>query len=324
MPLTQLTLEDIQRIFPDAELPALKKVQVCGNYGDAVMARDFIPIAQHLKDLYPDIRISVATNGSLRPHSWWAALAEVIDHCTFGIDGLADTHSLYRRGTDFTTILENARAFIAAGGTAEWAYLVFRHNQHQVEDAFRMSRELGFADFSAKATSRFYSDGRKTSATPVRNLQGDIDYQLGVTDREEFGNVELDRLDALVLEDPEHFADYIRNTRIDCKAISRSKLYISAEGHVFPCCWLGNIYAPDQPWQDTEIGRAIVASGGLELLDGKSHSIGGILDGDFFSKAVPQGWTSGEDRLTVCSKMCGEIDMNLAQYIDYEPAEECA
>ncbi len=323
LPLTQLYLGDIERIFPVAEFPALKRVQFCGNYGDAVMARDFLPNVRHIKRLYPKVKISLATNGSLRPTDWWADVAEIVDHCTFGIDGLADTHMLYRRGTSFETVIENARAYIAAGGRAEWAYLIFKHNQHQVDEAYQLSRKLGFHDFSAKATSRFYRDGRKASAIPVRNESGEIAYHLEATDRAGLGNRELDRLDSLALENEENFTEYIRNTRIDCKAVTRKKLYISAEGYVFPCCWLGNIYAADMPWQETEIGRAIVAGGGLHLLNAKVHSIGSILDGDFFTKVIPERWACGAARLDVCSKMCGEIDMNLAQYVDYRPAENC-
>ena len=321
MPLAQLYLADIERIFPDAEFPALRSVQVCGNYGDAVMASDFLPIARYIKQLYPQVRISLATNGSLRPADWWAELAELVDLCTFGIDGLADTHALYRRGTNFETVIENARTYIAAGGRAEWAYLIFKHNEHQVDEAYRLSRKLGFHTFTVKATSRFNRDGRKTSALAVRNKSGGIDYHLEATGRADLGNRELERLDSLVLENPENFADYIENTSIDCKAIKGKKLYISAEGYVFPCCWLGNFYAADEPWQETEIGRAIAASGGLHLLDAKAHSIGSILDGDFFTKVVPARWACGSGRLKVCSEMCGEIELNRAQYVDYKPAE---
>ena len=321
MPLAQLYLHDIEKIFPGPDFPNLRRVQVCGNYGDAVMARDFLEIAEYLKALYPAISISLATNGSLRPKHWWRALATHVDHCVFGIDGLADTHALYRRETDFDTILSNAKAYIAGGGRAEWAYLIFRHNQHQVEDAYQLSKELGFDTFSAKATSRFYCEKGKAASSPVRDAAGEVQYRLEATDDARLANTELDRLDDMLLGNPDKFADYITNTKIDCKAISRGKLYISGEGHVFPCCWLGNIYAADRPWQETGSGRAILQGGGLDLLDARVHDIATILEGDFFNKAVPEGWKCGENRLQTCSKMCGEVDINLAQYVDYTPED---
>lgn len=39
------------------------------------------------------------------------------------------------RGTKWQIILKNMRGFFAAGGSAEWDFIVFRHNEHQVDAA---------------------------------------------------------------------------------------------------------------------------------------------------------------------------------------------
>ena len=44
--------------------------------------------------------------------------------------------------------------FRAAGGHAQWDFIVFRHNQHQVERAQQLSREWGFSKFQVKKTAR--------------------------------------------------------------------------------------------------------------------------------------------------------------------------
>ena len=43
------------------------------------------------------------------------------------------------------------KSFINAGGSIPWEYLVFKHNQHQVEDAKKLAKELGFQEFYEKA-----------------------------------------------------------------------------------------------------------------------------------------------------------------------------
>jgi hypothetical protein len=52
--------------------------------------------------------------------------------------------------------MRNVDAFIAAGGNAEWDFLVFRHNEHQVDAARALALGMGFTLFNAKATSRFF------------------------------------------------------------------------------------------------------------------------------------------------------------------------
>ena len=44
--------------------------------------------------------------------------------------------------------MENVDAFIGNGGSAFWEYLVFKHNQHQIEEARLLSKKLGFKKFS--------------------------------------------------------------------------------------------------------------------------------------------------------------------------------
>lgn len=110
---------------------------------------------------------------------WWSRIAPLLGECVFAIGGLQDTHSLYRRGTDFKTVLRNAQAFIRAGGTATWAFVIFKHNEHQVEEARRLSREMGFLSFRLKKTKRFFEAGKLLQKTKVCDKEGNVEYFLG-------------------------------------------------------------------------------------------------------------------------------------------------
>ena len=62
-----------------------------------------------------------------------------------------------------------------------WNYLVFKHNQHQVEEAEALSKELGFAHFFHKKALGFVSNDRDRVAKEgiyVFNEQGQCDYVL--------------------------------------------------------------------------------------------------------------------------------------------------
>ena len=51
--------------------------------------------------------------------------------------------------------MENAKAFIDAGGNARWYFIEFQHNYHQIEQAQSMASDMGFKQFNAKYTGRF-------------------------------------------------------------------------------------------------------------------------------------------------------------------------
>jgi sulfatase maturation enzyme AslB (radical SAM superfamily) len=69
-------------------------------------------------------------------------------HVRFALDGLKDTHSLYRMGSDYDTVVKNMKTFIDAGGRATWKFIVFKHNEHQVDEASKLARELGCVTFT--------------------------------------------------------------------------------------------------------------------------------------------------------------------------------
>lgn len=69
---------------------------------------------------------------------------------TASIDGATQqTYSKYRAGGDFATAFGNLKALVAAKKKLYkftphliWQFLVFRHNQHEMQQALRMAREL--------------------------------------------------------------------------------------------------------------------------------------------------------------------------------------
>ena len=52
--------------------------------------------------------------------------------------------------------MTNVKSFIQAGGEAHWEFLVFKHNEHQVEEARNLAREMGFKEFYLKKRRRAF------------------------------------------------------------------------------------------------------------------------------------------------------------------------
>ena len=161
LPGTELSIDDIKRIFKPEFIAQLERMYMCGNFGDPIAARDTLETFAYFREHNPNMMLSLHTNGSAKRPEWWAELAATIGrkgYVVFSLDGLEDTNHLYRQNTVWSKIMENAQAFINAGGRARWDYIVFAHNEHQVEQAESLATTMGFERFQYKKSARFFSN----------------------------------------------------------------------------------------------------------------------------------------------------------------------
>lgn len=230
-PETNFTLEYAHKIFSPGFLKQLKRIWINGNYGDIVMNPESTEIISYFREHNPNLRIEVSTNGSARNKEFWQSLASLNVHVSFCLDGLEDTHHLYRQNTSWATIIKNAKIFITAGGKATWKFVKFNHNIHQIDACKQMSKDLKFYNFN------LVDHGRNLG--PVFNKHGDYSHTIGkYNGLTEFSVLfHKKKTDEVLLKD-------ITNVRTPKKTIScwskhMRSIYIAANGDVSPCCWTG-------------------------------------------------------------------------------------
>jgi MoaA/NifB/PqqE/SkfB family radical SAM enzyme len=206
---SELTVEQCKNLFASEFIKNLNKMFMCGNFGEPAAGRDTLDIYRYFRQINPTITLGMNTNGSVRNNQWWEQLAGIFfqnfDYVVFSIDGLEDTNHIYRQGVSWRKLIENAKAFIDAGGTAHWDMLVFEHNQHQVDECKQLAADLGFSWFRAKVSKRF-------NANTVDWIKPPANYSLP--------NVTVDG-------------------DISCHALNEKSIYVAANGEVLPCCWFG-------------------------------------------------------------------------------------
>lgn len=297
------TLEDFKNILTEEVLLQLKGFYFCGNFGDPIINDDLIEMIRYAVSVNKDLYIRVHTNGGARSKKWWEELAAAmpVTHLViFAIDGLEDTHHLYRVGTTYQKVLENAQHFIKAGGTAEWCFLKFKHNEHQVEEAERRAKQLGFFQFTEKNSSRFIGEPK----FPVLDKKEEIVYFLEPPTSS--------KLDFITKEVVKNYKEILAPSEIDCYIIHTKEIYIDAYREVFPCCFLAS--TPYNYSRETDLTAPIRAHM-LEQYNDLKTTLGNvnalqvpvkqIINSSSWQTAWKDYW--GEKKLITCARTCGKI-----------------
>ncbi|MFV2032227.1 MAG: radical SAM protein [Gammaproteobacteria bacterium] len=315
MPLSELSLADIRTILLPDLIARLKRIYACGNYGDPIVARECIEVFRYLRDHGPQLNLCLHTNGSARRPQWWRQLAAIMrqgpHYLRFGIDGLEDTNHLYRRGTDWKTIMRSAAAFIYAGGHAEWDFLVFKHNEHQVEAARQLAREMGFKEFFVRKTGRFLSSGELETSDrfDVLDKQGKFEYWLEQPSNPEYVNPAFGNLEQVKQRYGE-YQTYLDQVEINCKvAGGKGKIYLSAQGYALPCCWLGAVFSESSTAERQQFAELINHYGGSSAVDAKHRGLKQVIEGPLFQQAIPRSWnlqSIADGKLAICALTCGK------------------
>lgn len=250
LPIIELSLNDIKKILPLNFIKQLNLISLCGVYGEPICNTELKSIVKYLYECNPKIDIDIYTNGSLHDVKWWEEFADIIGKhkgtVIFGIDGIGDVHSLHRCNTNYNKIIENAQAFINNNGVAQWDFIVFKHNEHQIEEVKEISKALGFKKFQIKKTSRFFknlyeNDGNLDSTCasygkhPVFNDKGKIKYYIELPNNCDYRNASEEKIFELI-DNYGSFNNYLDKNDIECDAIKNGGIFISANGEVFPCC----------------------------------------------------------------------------------------
>ena len=206
-------------------------VTLCGNNGDPIYHAKFHTLISRLKDI--DATISLTTNGSGKKKEWWEKLCGILnknDSIQFSIDGLQDTNHLYRKNAKWQSIMQAIEVVARHNVKTTWKFIVFKHNQHQIQEAEKFSKEIGINKFKIIKSDRWWE---KDLMPDLKYVDPSYKRQIAVTKGE---------------EQPA----YIKQECMSKKnGTPDTSLYIDSEGDFYPCCKTGlyafrykNIFSP--------------------------------------------------------------------------------
>jgi len=289
------TIEQFVNVFDRTEI---EHFYLCGNFGDPMICKDILPILQYLKNKQKSVEVH--TNGGMHTPVWWSALASCLPKkhkVVFSIDGLQNTHHLYRIGTEYQRVLSHAKHFIKNGGNAVWSFLAFKHNEHEIQEAKSLAKAYGFIDFYLKHSSRFSFDNK------FGVLDKNLEFQYFLQPSSQA------QLTKLTDSELSNIQDFVDSTDISCHAQHSKEIYIDAHKKLFPCCFLASI--PYQPYENEKLHdiRLHIEDQYAELIQDLGNtnvlekSIKSIVESEPYQTVWNKYWTV--KKLYTCARTCG-------------------
>ena len=302
-----LTLADFERHFTPEFCARTEHIELGGGLGDPLAARDCLEICDHLTRY--GVNLVVSTNGGLRNTQWWEKLGHILQRTDsvvqLHVDGLKDTNPLYRVNTDFDKIMANAQAYLATGAPAEWYYILFRHNEHQVEEARDLSRRMGFRNFVLIDTIRFgkrdsfpyrLPNGEWHALEPATLTSADFEkkFQQEASSSKSQGASLPSPLDPIAAK----AAAGVNGIR--CKSQIHNRPYINCEGFVSPCCWMAT--SPEEVF--------VYEQAGLDMANYniRNRLLSDILHDEPFASLYERDWETGNN--PICNRKCRDMVRN--------------
>jgi organic radical activating enzyme len=297
----QVNLSDMffEFYFPKEVVKDLEIVSFCGNVGEPAMNKHLPSILRWFRKHNPNIFIEIYTNGSVQSPEWWHEIGSIVGtngNTLFALDGLEDTNHIYRIGVKWDQMINNIKEYIRSGATSTWQFIPFRHNEHQVEQAEAMSKEMGFTNFKIKISHRDLLNQPQNLATAVYPPENPKYKHEG----QQLDFVNFDKTES-----------YLNSVDIKCYAIEMSTIYLSAEGLVFPCCHTASIFllADDLIPAPYSWIKNVKQDFNLNEISLYKNTLEEILNSHTFRR-IKESWNLNmkQGRNPLCAAICGKCD----------------
>ncbi len=258
----------------------VRVIRFSGNVSEPVASKEFSEICKWLRE-DTDTSIHVDTNGSVKSPEYWSKLGKIFSGdkrsmVFFSLDGVGnESLQKYRVGADYNKIIDNAKSFIDSGGKAMWRMIKFKHNEHQIEEARELAKEMGFWQFIEVESNRKYNMGEWWS---YRGKEGFLEPAV----------------------ETKKYSKKPDTYEISCRYQERNIFYVDFLKRVWPCCYISN--KPKNGKEQDWYKKYYMERSSNSLI---TKTFDDIMKNEFYEQ-LQSSW--GDDGcLTDCNKFCSQV-----------------
>jgi hypothetical protein len=304
--INSFTFEDLKRIFPAGNYSGVE-FKFCGVLGDPIVNPDCLKMIEWL--VYNGGYCEISTNGGYNTADWWTRLGKVAAtypgklHIHFCIDGHKETNHIYRVNTKWNIIERNIAAFASSAPKkhATWIYIVFDHNEHDLELAKTHASSLNFEFATRTGMRNSYHQwianlGKKNSQTKKKiTTTGDKEHSKKEVVKSLDDFIKSYKSNKVNKKETEKIVN-----SIICKYIHEHEIFIASNMTMWPCCFLW-----DSAFKNNEniINKLEIFEPNWNSL--KHHSIAEIQQHPWFQELLAASWDPEHNlHLTRCIRTC--------------------
>lgn len=251
-----------KKILQDPIVEDNVRLILVGTAGEPVAHPDFLEIIDLIKEIKPNAYINIYTNGGLRTTDFFKTLAIKLQQFkkykfSFAIDGLEDTNHIYRREVKWDKVISNLTAFITAGGRADWKFVVFPWNIHQIDQARKFALDLGCVAFETREN---YVPELDNHTPEILNYP--IDKKI--------------KINNFLNNKEQKIPDY---DVIDPVCVNEDRIFVAPEGDIYPCCMFHAAKGSDNQFL---YFKKVYSS--IDNINIKKSTLTGILEDNWWSE----------------------------------------
>ena len=337
--LGYISFDNFIKWFPPEIMSKVRYLNFCGNHGDPGTNPDLPEILEYLTQ-FEFNKFQMHTNGGMKNPQFWDKVGNHLNNMKaknvtfiFSIDGLEDTNHIYRRNVKWDRLIANVKEVTKYKNIhVLWDYLVFQHNEHQLDEAKKLSEELGFSDIEFKAPVNL-DDGDNITPISVLDKDGGIMYWLEPTELKEFKPTYLPETAkkiynkntlwkeiingdfGCVIESDGNAVKDANNSTIIPRC-GHNDIYVDADGTVHPCCFVGLSYGAvkktyDQGGYVSYSFRQMFDAQkefGFDKFNLNTTSLQELIDSQLIQKLFNNKWEKSvaEGKMVACAQYCGK------------------
>lgn len=252
-PNNDLSLDWFKANFTGKLLSDVRKITWSGVRGDPIYAKHLLDVMSYVRSCNDKVQFIIITNGSYKTKQWWEKLDSILnekDNIHFSLDGWdQESNEKYRINSDWKSILTGIETLRNTSAYKTWAFIVFKYNQHKIDDVIKLAKDLNFDEFQLTMSAKFHKVMKDYPQDDPLQPNDEYIASRWRHDRQYFrlsNKIRYEPVEEIFYNRFESTNTTNKNILPICK-IGNKGLYINATGEFYPCCWTEPTYNRSLP-----------------------------------------------------------------------------